>query len=81
MPGNEDDRELNVRLREFSLKIKAALPRQSDVEHQAGGSLWTARFEEVAHRAEQFHFKSDRSQEPPERLPDPFIVIDNDDCF
>jgi len=34
--GNEDDWELSVRRGELALKIKAALPRQSHVKHQAG---------------------------------------------
>jgi hypothetical protein len=37
---DEDDWDLPVRRSQFALKIKAALPRQSDVEHQAS---WTVR--------------------------------------
>src|SRR6202790_5245751 len=36
---DEDDREFPVRRGELALKIKTALPRQPDVEDQAGGSI------------------------------------------
>ena len=39
VPFDEDDREFPVRRGELPLEIEAALPRQSDVEHQAGGAI------------------------------------------
>ena len=36
MPGDEDDRELNVSPRQLTLKFEAALPGKPDIEHEAG---------------------------------------------
>jgi hypothetical protein len=37
MSGDENDWELNVRRRKLALQIETASPRQSHIEHQAGG--------------------------------------------
>src|SRR4051794_12419517 len=47
VPCDEDDWEFPVRRGEFALKIKTALPRQPDVEDQAGGAIRTAGLEKV----------------------------------
>src|SRR5215831_15276622 len=39
VPGDEDDREFPFCRGELALEIEAALPRQSDIEHQAGGAI------------------------------------------
>ena len=39
VPCDEDDWEFSVRRGELALKIKTALPRQPDVEDQAGGAI------------------------------------------
>src|ERR1700677_3040003 len=53
MPRDEDDRELRIRPGELALKIKAALPRQSYVEHQAGGALRGSGLEKVDNTPKQ----------------------------
>ena len=47
VPCDEDDREFPVRRGELALKIKTALPRQSDVEDQAGGAIRRIGLEKV----------------------------------
>src|SRR6516225_8276229 len=47
MPGDEDDREFPVRRGKLALKIKAALPRQPDVEDQAGWAIRRIGLEKV----------------------------------
>src|SRR5437868_1992123 len=37
--GNKDDRNMNVRGRQLSLKIETASAGQSDIEHEAGGAI------------------------------------------
>ena len=60
MAGNEDDRKVDVPRCEFTLKIKAALSRQSNVEYEAGGSFRAApRLEEFANGSEQLRLKAD----------------------
>ena len=39
VPCDEDDWQFLVRRSELALKIKTALPRQSDVEDKAGGAI------------------------------------------
>ena len=47
VPCDEDDWEFSVRRSELALKIKTALPRQPDVEDQAGGAIRRIGFEKV----------------------------------
>src|ERR1700730_15127216 len=47
VPRDEDDWEFPVRRGELALKIKTALPRQPDVEDQAGGAIRRIRLEKV----------------------------------
>src|SRR5262249_52028519 len=47
VPGDEDDREFPVYRGELTLQIEAALPWQSDIEHQAGWTIRRIGLEEV----------------------------------
>src|SRR6202140_4392220 len=47
VPGDEDDWEFPIRRNELALKIKTALPRQSDVEDQTGGAIQRIGLEKV----------------------------------
>src|SRR5271157_876505 len=78
VPGDEDDRELDVRGGEFSLKVEAASPRQPDIEHQAGGSVRPSGLEEFIYRSEQLRLQPDGSEQAADRLPDCGIVVDDD---
>src|SRR3984885_16158034 len=61
MPRDEDDRELHSRPGELALKIKAALPRQSDVEHEAGRAIGQIGLEKVGNRRKQPSIQIERS--------------------
>lgn len=47
MPCDEDDGEFPFGRYELTLKIKAAFPRQSDIEHQASGAIRRNRGEKL----------------------------------
>src|ERR1700688_1123371 len=47
VPCDEDDWEFPVRRGVLALKIKSALPRQPDVQHQAGGAIRRIGLEKV----------------------------------
>src|ERR1700724_2289483 len=49
--GDEDDRNVNVRRRELSLKIETASARQPDIEHKASGSFRAPFVDEFGHRS------------------------------
>src|SRR5438045_3184181 len=51
--GDEDDREVDIRGGELSLKVEAASSGQPDIENKAGGSVRTDRLEEFIDRSEQ----------------------------
>src|SRR6266700_1633742 len=52
MPCDEDDWEVPVGRGEVTLKLETASPRQSHVEHQAGGTIRLIGFEKVGNRRE-----------------------------
>jgi hypothetical protein len=66
MPRDEGDRESHICRGELALKIKAALPRQSYIEHQAGGAVRQIALEKVGNRGEQSSIQVERSQQPPD---------------
>src|ERR1700751_4813606 len=47
VPRHEDDWDLDIRSRELALKIQTALPRQSNVQNEAGGTVRAVGFEEI----------------------------------
>ncbi|GGD71453.1 hypothetical protein GCM10008012_14390 [Rhizobium anhuiense] len=79
MPGDEDNRQLNVFSRQLELKIKTALSRKPDIEYETGRSIGSPGREEVAHGSEEVDGKADRTQQTPKRLPDLGVIIDNND--
>jgi hypothetical protein len=79
VPGDEDNRQMNVRGRKLSLEIKPTSPGQSYVEHEAGRSVRAPGLQKFRHRRQRFHLQTDRSQQAAKRLSDRRIVIDDDD--
>ena len=79
VPGDEDDRDVDVCRRELSLKIETALPGQSDIEHQAGGSVRASLVQEFGDRGEGLGLQTDGTDQGAERLADLGVVIDDDD--
>ena len=52
VPGDEDDREVEPRLRDFALEIEPAQARHADVEHQAAGRVGPLEAQEFLRRGE-----------------------------
>src|SRR5262249_30332530 len=67
VPRDEDDRDIPVRRRQLALQIEAALTRQSDVEHQAGGAVRRGRSEKVGNGGKRLNIETERSQQPSDR--------------
>jgi len=61
---------VDVRGAELSLKVEAASPGESHIEHQAGRSVRTAGLEEFVHRGEQLRLQLDGSKQATDRLSD-----------
>src|SRR5262249_30052546 len=79
VPCDEDDREFPVCRGELTLQIEAALPRQSDIEYQAGWTIGRIGLEEVGNGCKQLNIHAERSQQTPDRGSDVRIVVDDQD--
>jgi hypothetical protein len=66
VPCDEDDWEFSVRRGELALKIKTPLPRQPDVEDQAGGANRRIKLEKVGNGRKQVSIQAERSQQTPQ---------------
>jgi hypothetical protein len=53
VPRDENDWNFPVRGGELALQIEATLPRQSDIEHQAGGTIGRIGLEKVGNGREE----------------------------
>src|SRR4029077_10697929 len=63
MACDEDDWDLSVRRSELALKIKAASSRQSDVEHQANGTIRRVGLTKLGDGRKQLSIQAERSQQ------------------
>ena len=79
MSGDEDYRELRIRPDKLALKIKAALPRQSHVEHQAGGAIRQIGLEKVGNGRKQPRIQIERSQQTPNRGSKVRVIVNDQD--
>ena len=77
--GDEDDRELPVRRGKLALKLKAASPRHSNVEHQAGRAVRRLGLQEIGNTRKLLRMQADGPQQPPDRVAKLRIVIDDRD--
>src|SRR6202035_3180440 len=77
--GDEDDRNVNVRRRQLSLKIETTSAGQSDIEHEAGGSVRAPFAQKFGNRSQGLGLQADGPDQAAERLADPRVVIDDDD--
>ena len=59
MTGNEDDRGVDLRPRQFGLEIETAQSRQPDIQNQAAQLVAAAALQEFGGRAERFALKTD----------------------
>src|SRR5580692_3944324 len=79
MPRDEDYRELRIRPNELALKIKAALPWQSYVEHQAGRAIRQIGLEKVRNGRKQPGIQIERSQQTPNRGSKVRVIVNDQD--
>jgi len=79
MAGHEHDWNSNIRLRQLGLEVETAQPRQSDVEHQTTGNIWTPALEELRSRFECLDPQPYGMEEPGERLAHRRVVVHYED--
>jgi len=73
--GDEDDRNMHVRLRELMLQVEAAQSGQTDVEHKARRCVLTLAKKELFRCCELFDAISDRPGESFQTFPNARIVV------
>src|SRR4030095_12372289 len=76
---NEDDWHLPVRRGKITLKLEAALPRHSHVEHQASRSVRQLGLGKIGNRRKLLDVQADRAQESHDRVAKFGIVVDDHD--
>src|SRR6266446_2383950 len=76
--GDEDDRNVNIRRRELSLKIQTTSARQPDIEHEAGRAVRAPFVQKFGNRSQGLGLHADGSDQTTERLADPRVVIDGE---
>ena len=79
MSRNKHDWNSNIRLRQLGLEVETAQPRQSDVEHQTTGNIWTPALEELRSRFECLDPQPYGMEEPGERLAHRRVVVHYED--
>src|SRR5262249_6161495 len=77
--GDEDDRQLRVRLDELALQIEPAQPRQAHVEDEASRRIRTTCVQERPRAGKHLDLESDGRDEPPQRVAHRRIVVDHED--
>ena len=80
MRCDEDDRHLPVRRGKVALKLKAASPRHSNVEHQASRAVREVGIQKIGNRRKLLGMQADRPQQTPNRVAKLGIVIDDQDA-
>ena len=80
MRCDEDDRHLPVRRGKVPLKLKAASPRHSNVEHQASRAVREVGIQKLGNRRKLLGMQADRPQQTSNRVAKLGIVIDNQDA-
>src|SRR5207245_3975892 len=74
--GDKDDRNVNIRRRQLSLKIETTSPGQPDIEHEASGAVRAPLVQEFGNRSQGLGLHADGSDQTAERLADSRVVID-----
>src|SRR5208282_1560402 len=78
MAGDENDRNMNVRLREFSLKVEPADARQSDIEHKAGRYIGRLVVEKFGGRTKHLDLEAHRAQQAANRNAHRGVIVDHE---
>ena len=79
MAGEEDDRKGRVGAGELSLKVEAAQPREAHVEDKASRRIDSGSLQERLGAREDLDRKTHGGEEPPERVADGWVVVDDED--
>ena len=78
--GDEDDRNLLVRSSKVALKLKTALPRHSNVEHQTARAIRRFGTQKIRNRRKLLGVQTDRPQQTHNRVAKLGIVINDKDA-
>ena len=78
--GDENDRQLPVRRGKVALKLKAACPRHSNVEHQASRAVRGDGIQEIGNTGKQLRMQADGPQQTSDRVTKLRIVINDRDA-
>src|ERR1700722_11478492 len=82
MAGHEDDRNVNARLGQDVLKLKAVYAWQPDIEHKTTGSIRKLALKKCRGRAEYFDMKVHRLKQVGQSRPHGFVIVnDENDLF
>ena len=73
----KDDRDANIRLSQFGLKVETANPRQPDIEDQTACNIWRLDLLKFVDRTEQFDPQAHRSEKTAESRAHRHIVVDD----
>src|SRR5437660_1515329 len=77
--GDEDDGKSHARVRQVGFEVESAHPLEMHIEDQALQAPGRVGLEELLRRRERCHAQSRRAQQPPQRLQDRRIVVDDAD--
>ena len=77
VPGDKDDRKVDLPFRQFVLKIQSIEPRKPDIKNDAARRVWTFNGEKFFRCAKCPHTHFDRSDEAVQSVPDRGIIIDD----
>jgi hypothetical protein len=77
--GQEDDRNVDVRLGQLGLKIEPARALQPDIEHHAARDIRQIAFQELGRARECPGLQADRPKKSREGVADGLVVVDDVD--
>src|SRR6185369_16566979 len=77
--GEEDDRQGRVGAGELSLQVEAAQPREAHVEDKTSRRIDSGPLQECLSAREDLDRQAHGGEEPPERVADGGVVIDDED--
>jgi len=76
---HKDDRDANIRLSQFGLKVETADPRQPNIEDQAACNIGHLDLRKFAGRTEQLDPQAYRSEKTAESRAHRYVVVDDED--
>ena len=76
--GNENDRNVDVRLNELPLKVETATARQPHVENQAAGRIGSSRRQKFAGRFKGLRLQIDGAHQQLHGVPHGAVVVDHE---